>query len=538
MNTANWFCLTIIRRIPYGKSVTSLDIKTKIAILLICLILGAMLLIDGVIVATTQRDLLRSEVNKSQLLVELLAGQSEHFIEKLYAGPPQLDGYRIGFGIQSANIAAVMMVNREGQDRWAFADGEPPTEALRVLMKRAISKQALQTQFQGTTWALFWKNSKYLLTACPLSGDDLAAGAVGIILSLEPVFEQLRSSQKMVGFYLLINTCILTFFGLYRLNRLAVRPILRIIRKAEKYRQGDGMFQLEEAGEDELSKLSKALNRVMNLNQDDRQALEETVQQLQDALTKLSNAQRDIIRAEKLASVGRLSAGIAHEIGNPIGIVLGYFELLKQSDLTDSEREDYLARCDEEIDRIRVIIRQMLDCSKPGGGEKKNVSVHSLLNDTIGMVTLQPLFSHLSVIPELTAQNDRVFADPDQLRQMFLNFIINAADALAQDAENPERLLRITTENRRAIPGDNGGSGDLLVVSFSDNGPGISKADLDKIFDPFYTTKSPGKGSGLGLWVALLIAEAIGGKIEVTSQPGEGTQLQLQIPVNNPMNGQ
>jgi len=517
--------------------VTSLDIKTKIAILLICLILGGMLLIDGVIVITTQRDLLRSELNKSQLLVELLAGQSEHFIEKLYSSPPELDGYRIGFGIQSANIAAVMMVNRDGQVRWAFADGEPPTEVLRMLMKSAMSQRALQSRFHGSTWALFWKHSKYLLTACPLSGDDQVTGAVGIILSLEPVFEQLRGSQKMVGFYLLINTGILTLFGLYRLHRLAVRPILKMVRKAEKYRVGDGMFLLEEAGEDELNKLSKALNRVMNLNREDQEALEKTVQKLQDALTELSNAQRDIIRAEKLASVGRLSAGIAHEIGNPIGIVLGYFELLKQPDLTDSDREDYLRRCDEEINRIQVIIRQMLDCSKPGGGEKKHVSVHTLLNDTIGIVKLQPLFSHLNVIPELAAQKDRVFADPDQLRQMFLNFIINAADALAQGADHSDGLLRIATENSR-IPGEgNGGSETLLFVSFSDNGPGIPQADLDKIFDPFFTTKSSGKGSGLGLWVAFLIAEAIGGKIAVTSQPGQGTQLQLQLPVSNAKNG-
>ena len=112
------------------------------------------------------------------------------------------------------------------------------------------------------------------------SGENLIELSTRCFIALLILASSINNSGKLLS----TSTCILTFFGLYRLNRLAVRPILKIIRKAEKYRQGDGMFQLEETGEDELSKLSKALNRVMNLNQEDRQALEKTVQQLQDAL--------------------------------------------------------------------------------------------------------------------------------------------------------------------------------------------------------------------------------------------------------------
>jgi len=144
----------------------------------------------------------------------------------------------------------------------------------------------------------------------------------------------------------------------------------------------------------------------------DKKKLRSTVLSLERANLELKKAQRDIIRAEKLASVGRLSAGIAHEIGNPIGIVIGYLELLRQPDSTEDERDEYIQRTEEEIERINSIIRQLLEVSRPSNSGRTAVSLHNLINDTADVLHVQPLMSNIELALDLAAPDDTVLADP------------------------------------------------------------------------------------------------------------------------------
>jgi signal transduction histidine kinase len=262
----------------------------------------------------------------------------------------------------------------------------------------------------------------------------------------------------------------------------------------------------------------------------DKEKLRSTVNSLEKANLELKKAQQEMIRAEKLASVGRLSAGIAHEIGNPIGIVIGYLELIKQKDTPDAEKIEYIHRTETEIERINTIIRQLLEISRPSNAGLKVVSVHELIDDIAEVLNVQPLMSDVALECRLEAENDRVLADSNQLRQVFLNLIINAADAISSEGQSDNGKLLIRSALTGETPDQPPGSKTHLKITFIDNGPGIPEENIGNIFDPFYSTKEPGKGTGLGLSVSFMIVEGFGGKMTVSSDIGQGTTMTLLLP--------
>ncbi|MGA6924309.1 MAG: ATP-binding protein, partial [Desulfosarcina sp.] len=279
---------------------------------------------------------------------------------------------------------------------------------------------------------------------------------------------------------------------------------------------------------------SSSLNKMLHRIADDKRVLKETIDSLKATNLELVKAQNDVIRAEKFASVGRLTSGIAHEIGNPIGIVLGYLDLLKQRDLPHDEHSDFIVRSEQEITRINHIIRQLLDMSRSSAGEPKPTGVHQLLQDLILVFSYQPGADKIEFEAVLNAVDDLVFADPDRLRQVFLNILLNAVDALQTDASSDARIVLATESCTESSVDPSGRSDDLeagfIRVTIQDNGPGIQSVDLPHVFDPFFTTKPPGKGTGLGLSVSFMIVEKLGGHIAVSSSDA-GACFQVTLPL-------
>jgi signal transduction histidine kinase len=290
---------------------------------------------------------------------------------------------------------------------------------------------------------------------------------------------------------------------------------------------------LSENEESEFNKLSKALNRMLQHIADDKEKLRGVVASLEAANFDLKKAQKDMIRAEKLASVGRLSAGIAHEIGNPIGIITGYLELLKRKDIPNEDRIDFILRTETEIQRIDAIIRQLLDLSRPSKEDVKDVPVHAVIEDAIGASRFHPLMSDIDLDLRLSAENDRVKGDPNQLRQVFLNLMINAADAILSANIDSKGKISIVSQVQKNGPNDAPKEKDMLKIDYIDNGSGISTENLANIFDPFFTTKGPGKGTGLGLSVCFMIVEAMGGNIKATSREGDGATFTVFLPLSS-----
>ena len=508
-----------------------LDVKIKIGLLIALLLLVGMVLLDLVMVFASQQFVIRAQREKGDVLLDLIGVRVLSGPDGAGAFRDGLDAGQTGTVLKTSNITAAVWVDHQGGAHWLCSRDDAVNVSLERLVRIAENKGKETSEFIGETWGVFWRQKKYLILAKPIHGAPGQVAAAGVSLNLEPAFAQLRTTQKFIGWYLLINTILLSLVGLYRIHHLAIRPVLKIIRRAEAFRPGDSTFLLEEGGENELSRLSMAFNRILDLNRGDQEKLQYTVSRLETAMAELKHAQQEIIRAEKLATVGRLSSGIAHEIGNPIGIVLGYMSLIKRPDTAESEKEDYIRRVEDEIERIRSIIRQLLDYSRPSGEGRQLVSMHGVLEDVIQMVRVQPLFSDVAVDADLAALNDTVSANPDQLRQLFLNFMLNSADAIKASGRRDPGRIRIISDDQTPLGPDGKESSGMIRVAFEDNGMGISEDDLNKIFDPFFTTKPPGMGNGLGLWVSLLIAESMGGKIEAENNPGGGARMILSVPV-------
>ncbi|MCD6186265.1 MAG: hypothetical protein J7K84_10875, partial [Deltaproteobacteria bacterium] len=180
--------------------------------------------------------------------------------------------------------------------------------------------------------------------------------------------------------------------------------------------------------------------------------------------------------------------------------------------------------------RINTIIRQLLDFSRTSKENVKNISVHELINDISEIFDMQPLLSDITIELCLSAEKDTLTADPDQLRQVFMNLVINAADSIGFSPEKIKGKICITTENIEQILSELSVPVKMLKIMFTDNGPGISEAAIKNIFDPFYTTKEPGKGTGLGLYVCFMIVDKMGGNIEVESSKNN-TTISITLPV-------
>jgi signal transduction histidine kinase len=533
-------------------------LKTKIAINIAILFFVAMLLINVVTVMTAKRDIIRKEASKGYFILSTL---EEDLLKSLrFERDPSANSSRAEINrlLTEGGISRALVLGKNNETIYFGTHQELLQKELLIHCRQVMQSGKPETNFFGTTWGVFWKQRSDLILSSPLLQNGHALAGVSIVLPLEGIYKSLRRSQKMLFIYLFINTAILTFIGIYRLSKVYFQPLARLARRAEDYREDDQMLFSVRKEDNELHKLSGALNSMLRRISADKETLRSTVNSLERANLELKKAQEEIIRAEKLASVGRLSAGIAHEIGNPIGIVMGYLELLKQKDLPAGEKKEYIHRTEEEIERINTIIRQLLEISRPSNAGLRVVSVHDLIDDIAHVLNVQPLMSNIELECRLEAKYDTVLADSNQLRQVFLNLIINAADAISSEdkafkgklliqsslvGEKPqyeydhedgagaiENPARPRPRNQEIQPQDRKKH---LKIMFNDNGPGISAENISNIFDPFYTTKDPGKGTGLGLSVSFMIVEGFGGKMTVSSKIGEGTTMTLLLPVFN-----
>jgi len=228
----------------------------------------------------------------------------------------------------------------------------------------------------------------------------------------------------------------------------------------------------------------------------------------------LELSQAQLIQAEKLAATGRLAASMAHEINNPLQAIHNCLHLVLNRPLTDEKKLNYLNMAQEEVERLSAIVARTLDFYRPSKGRVTRTQVNDLVESVLALAGKKLQHGHVQVQRRLAADLPPLLAVADQLTQVLLNLVINAAEAMPQGGE-----LTITTAHV-----DN-----WVDVSFSDTGPGMSSEEASKIFEPFYTTKAT--GTGLGLAISYGIIERHGGSITVTSEPGHGATFTVRLPV-------
>lgn len=504
-------------------------LKTSIAAHLAVLFLVAMVLLDFILLIVTRETLIRSEIARGRELLSVIEAVLANGAD-LPAGQRQQQLERL---LVHAGISCVAIHSTEMPAAWSLGRFCGGAEELRNAAQAAATNGREAIDFHGQTFGIFWRQRGYVQLSTPLRLPQQANAGASLQLSLHSVYDMLRRTQHIALIYILINTGLLTFLGLYRLNQITVKPLQRLLNRAQEFEKlnEEGGFFTDEAEDNEYSRLSKSLNRMLMRIAQDKQKLQNTISSLEEANRNLARTQQEMIRAEKLATVGRLSAGIAHEIGNPIGIVKGYLVLLQNSSIPDKDKRDFIRRTEQEIERINSIIRQLLDFSRPSKSGSEVVAVHGILEEIGDICRCQPIFACMEMRYELQAPRDRVLADPSQLRQVFLNLLINSADAVGSGKPGTEGRLVIRTTIAEAEIEDRPRRQAMLHIEFQDNGPGIPDEQIGNIFDPFFTTKEPGKGTGLGLSVSFSIVESFGGSLRAVNLPLGGLSMVVELPL-------
>lgn len=506
------------------------SLKTNIAVSLAAILLTAMFLIDFVMVATEQRRYILSEVAKGKLLISLIARNLSNATAEHIVLPENLKK-DFEYLIKETDFQYAAVIDRKKDLVFSYlADNYPAENSADLTMTKKLVPE-IKVQLTGSTWGVFWQKKRYLVISRPLFVNGRLAAAVTVTQDLKGYYKKMRHSQRFIFMYLIINTIVLTILGFLRMSRITLKPVSRLVKRAEEYTNEDGFSFLQEKEINEFGMLSRSLNQMLKRISDDKGMLKTSLVSLKQANIDLKKAQSEIVRAEKLASVGRLSAGIAHEIGNPIGIVLGYLELLKQGMISKDEQKDYILRAEKEINRINTIIRQLLDFSRPTAEVTESVSIHKMIHEVTDILKVQPIMADITIEHTLEAEDDTVLADPDQLRQVVLNLLINASDAMAAAENRTDGNITIKTRIVSETAEDESDKHRMLEVSFIDNGHGIARKNLENIFDPFFTTKSPGKGTGLGLSVSFMIIDQAGGTIKAESKEEKGTTMTVSLPL-------
>jgi len=269
------------------------------------------------------------------------------------------------------------------------------------------------------------------------------------------------------------------------------KPLMQLVRGAGEIGKGRFDHRIKIRTKDEIGVLSDAFNKMAE---------------------DIEATQRQLIQSEKLASLGQLAAGVAHEINNPLANISLSAQMLLQ-DVKDKKIRQRLLKIEDNVDRATRTVKNLLDFSRTPEFHPSYADINGLLAKTLDILKHET--KRMEVVKKLDEELPDVLADPRQLQQVFINIITNACQAMP----NGGRLTLRT-----------GQIGDTVEIEISDTGEGIPPENLTRVFDPFFTTRKAGKGTGLGLSISYRIVERHGGHIDIKSETGKGTAFTIRLP--------
>ncbi|MBK9261400.1 MAG: HAMP domain-containing histidine kinase [Polyangiaceae bacterium] len=328
--------------------------------------------------------------------------------------------------------------------------------------------------------------------------------------------------MRLLALYMGIFALGLLVFMYIAMTRLVVDPIEKLSRAAARVADGARRLEVPRGGARELSALGTSLSQMTERLRADEEKLRAKIDEATRYAKELEQAQARLVRSERLASVGRLAAGLAHEIGNPIAAILGLEDILLAGGLDEAEQKDFLGRMKRETERIHRILRDLLDFARPAtaSNEAGTVDTPGSIEQAIdtARALLGPQKAMRDVEIRLDVERDLplVTLSEEHLVQVLLNLLLNAADAV------PSAAGRIDIRASRSSKG--------VRVEIEDNGPGVAPEIRDRLFEPFTTTKEIGKGTGLGLAVCRGLLEGAGGTIAL-EEGSVGARFVFTLPI-------
>jgi len=346
-------------------------------------------------------------------------------------------------------------------------------------------------------------------------------GVLDTMISLEDFEKEKAQIYNRMIFSGIISVVILSFLLLLLLTRVVNKPIDKLLAATKKAAAGNLDQTVSIRSHDELGELSDSFNNMISELKRSRDAIEEWTQTLehrvQERTQELQKVQDQLVHAGKMAALGELAAGVAHEINNPLTGVLTFSSLLlKKVDENHPWRKD-LDTIVQQTSRCRNIVKGLLDFARQRKPDKRQWDIQQLLDKTLTLLEKQAPFQNIQIVKEFNTNLPMLFIDADQIQQVFMNILLNAADAMSGKGGT----LSIRTGRRDG----------MVEVAFTDTGCGIPREHLSKLFDPFFTTKQTGKGTGLGLAISYGIIQSHSGDIKVESEAGKGSTFRIRLPI-------
>ena len=344
----------------------------------------------------------------------------------------------------------------------------------------------------------FVVNEWFITRYIPLHNhQDQVVGSLYVGARLSAFENLVHNFNNRVAFIALV-CIILAGVVAVPIARVITRPIAELVDATRRLAQGDRMVRVQPYGNGELGILAQSFNEMIE---------------------RLDRTQRELLHKERLASMGQLAAGVAHEINNPLGTVLLFSDVMYKEADPDDPRRDDLKMIIREATRCKKIVADLLNFARQQEVIAQDTDVHASIEEVIAGVSLQPVFEEVQIVRHYDSDLPNIMADPAQLRQVFINLFSNAAEAMQGRGQ--------------IIIGTRPVQDEWVEIKVTDTGCGIQEENLGRLFTPFFTTKV-GKGTGLGLSIIYGIIKMHRGQISVQSQVGKGTTFTITLPVKLP----
>lgn len=441
-----------------------------------------------------------------------ILGYDGSLLGVLYAGKLINRNYKI---VDKVKDTVYQAVKYEGKDIGTATifqgDLRISTNVMREDGTRAIGTRVSEEVYEqvlvkGLPWIdrAFVVNHWYISAYEPIR--DIKDEIVGILYVgiLEEKFTDMRNTTTAIFLGIALAGMITALIVSSFLAKGILQPIRQLILASHQWASGNLDYRVNATQKDEIAELTETFNLMASsLKERDERLKECTAQQ--------------IMKSERLATLGQLAAGVAHEINNPLGAILMYSHLSLEETGTDDPRRKNLEKVAAEATRCKNIVRGLLDFARQSEPHVEEADANEIIKRTLSVLQNQAQFQNITITTKLSASIPKAMMDSGQIQQVFTNIILNAAEAI--DGHGEVVISSKVAENGRSIE-----------IEFTDTGHGISRENLDKIFDPFFTTKEVGRGTGLGLAVSYGIIARHRGSINVNSSPDKGTTFIIRLP--------
>ncbi len=525
--------LSYIRNLITEKTHVSISLKLVIAI-------GSLILIGGLIAwyivyYASKKDMIDTTIKETTTYMNIIQKSLHHNMLQNQIGAIEKTIEIIG---STKGIKKLRILDLQGNIKFSSDSAEIGSS---ISSDSALCNQCHRTRGETKQWIIAKdpegerflkmlipiKNEKSCYTApCHNHPKDVRInGLLEVDHSLSPIQKRITERNLAAATFGIICLVLMTITLFVILWRIIIKPISSLSEGMEMVSKGNLDYSVKINTKDEIGMLAHTFNSMTKEIKSSREKLENWAKTLEEEVAKkteeIRRAQQQYIHTEKLAALGRMAAGVAHELNSPLtGIVTFSHLLLNRTPPENKTASEDLKVIIEQAERCSRIVTGLLGFSRSMPAEKGVVDVNRTIEYAHNIVRNQSKFYDIKIVKDLQSALPKIKGDASQIEQVFLNLLINSADAM----DDKGNIIIKTREIDRE--GDN-----YIEIEFTDTGPGIPDEYMSRVFEPFFTTKPVGKGTGLGLSVSHGIIQKHGGHIMVSSKPGLGTSFFVLLPI-------